>query len=146
MAATSRHADPDTGAQTRWPWSGAGFAFVGRRRETGLLLAAVRHPPAVVLVEGEAGIGKSRLVHEAAAALAAEGSRVLTGVCHPLREPFPYGPVIDALRKAGDWLPPSADLPPSTGVLAPLLPDLAARLPAPPPPPADAHAKRFQQV
>ena len=100
----------------------------------------------MVLVEGEAGIGKSRLVHEAAAAVAAAGRRVLTGLCHPLREPYPYGPVIDALRKAGDWLPPVADLPPSAGVLAPLLPDLAARLPAPPRPAADAHAKRFQLV
>ncbi|ACU73571.1 transcriptional regulator, LuxR family [Catenulispora acidiphila DSM 44928] len=143
MAVPSRHAEDHTETVA---WSGAGFAFVGRERELGLLLAGVRHPPAVVLVEGEAGIGKSRLVHEAAAAVAAAGRRVLTGLCHPLREPYPYGPVIDALRKAGDWLPPVADLPPSAGVLAPLLPDLAARLPAAPRPAADAHAKRFQLV
>jgi DNA-binding CsgD family transcriptional regulator len=125
---------------------GTGFAFVGRDRETGLLLAAVRHPPAVVLIEGEAGIGKSRLVHEATAVVTAAGGRVLTGLCHPLREPYPYGPVIDALRTAGDWLPPVPDFPPSVGALAPLLPDLASRLPAPPAPAADAHAKRHQLV
>jgi DNA-binding CsgD family transcriptional regulator len=143
VAVSSRHAEDH--AETV-AWTGAGFAFVGRERETGLLLAAVRHPPAVVLVEGEAGIGKSRLVHEAGPAIAAAGGRVLTGRCHPLREPYPYEPVIDALRKAGQWLPPVADLPPSAGVLAPLLPDLAALLPVPPRPAADAHAKRFQLV
>ena len=35
------------------------------------------------------------------APLAAAGGRVLTGLCHPLREPYPYGPVVDALRRAG---------------------------------------------
>jgi DNA-binding NarL/FixJ family response regulator len=126
--------------------SGGPFAFVGREREIGLLSAAVGHPPAIVLVEGEAGIGKSRLVHEAAVALAAQGGRVLTGLCHPLREPFPYGPVIDALRGAERWLPPVGKIPPSAGVLAPLLPDLADRLPVPPPRAADVPAERRQLV
>jgi DNA-binding CsgD family transcriptional regulator len=143
VAVSSRPAEDHTQTVV---WSGAGFAFVGRERETGLLLAAVGHPPAVVMVEGEAGIGKSRLVHEAAAAVVAGGGHVLSGLCHPLREPYPYGPVIDALRKAGDWLPPPAGIPPSAGALAPLLPDLAALLPASPPPAADAHAKRYQLV
>ncbi|MGW2399582.1 ATP-binding protein [Kitasatospora sp. NPDC001664] len=127
------------------PAPGRSFEFVGRQRELGLLLAAVRHPPAVVLVEGEAGIGKSRLVHEAALALTAEGHRVLTGHCHPLREPFPYGPVMDALRKGGRWLP-AEGVPPTAGALAPLLPDLADRLPSPPPRARDAQAERYQLV
>ncbi|MFJ1704914.1 ATP-binding protein [Kitasatospora sp. NPDC088346] len=59
--------------------------FVGRERELDLLLSAVRRPPAVVLVEGEAGIGKSRLIAEASAVLAREGRPVLAGFCHPLR-------------------------------------------------------------
>ncbi|MFD4320830.1 ATP-binding protein [Streptomyces sp. NPDC058548] len=132
---------PDRGL----PAHGGGFPFVGRRRELDRLLAAVRRPPAVVLVEGEAGIGKSRLVHEAARVLAGEGGRVLTGSCHPLREPFPYGPVVDALREAGDWLP-TAGVPPTAGALAPLLPDLADRLPPPPAPVADPHAERHRLV
>ncbi|WP_344589032.1 AAA family ATPase, partial [Kitasatospora paracochleata] len=122
-----------------------GFPFVGRRRELDLLLAAVRHPPAVVLVEGEAGIGKSRLVHEAGLVLSGQGGRVLTGSCQPLREPFPYGPVVDALRKAGDWLP-AVGVPPTAGALAPLLPDLAGRLPPPPAPVEDPHAGRHRLV
>ncbi|WP_084725595.1 helix-turn-helix transcriptional regulator [Streptacidiphilus melanogenes] len=124
---------------------GTGFAFVGRQRELGLLLAAVRNPPAVVLIEGEAGIGKSRLAHEAAAVLAAEGRPVLTGLCHPLREPFPYGPVVDALRRAGRWLPVDG-VAPTAGALAPLLPDLAEQLPPPPPRPEGAQARRHQLV
>ncbi|SEL98069.1 ATP-binding protein [Streptacidiphilus jiangxiensis] len=124
---------------------GGGFAFVGRERELGLLLAAVRTPPAVVLVEGEAGIGKSRLVHEAVTRLTAEGRPVLTGFCHPLREPFPYGPVVDALRRAGPWLPADG-VAPTAGALAPLLPDLADRLPPPPPRPEGAQTRRHQLV
>ncbi|WP_431045883.1 ATP-binding protein [Streptomyces sp. P1-3] len=124
--------------------TGGTFRFVGRQREFDLLLTALSHPPAVVLVEGEAGIGKSRLVREAVRAAA--DRRVLTGFCHPLREPFPFGPVVDALRKAGRWLPPSGRVPPTAGALAPLLPDLADRLPPPPPRPEDAHSQRHQLV
>ncbi|WP_120049562.1 ATP-binding protein [Streptomyces griseorubiginosus] len=113
------------------PGLGRGFTFVGRRQELDLLLAVTRQPPAVVLIEGEAGMGKSRLVREATAILKTEGWRVVTGFCHPLREPLPYGPVVDALGKVGPWLP-ATGLPPTAGALAPLLPDLADRLPAAP--------------
>ncbi|GAA2741020.1 LuxR family transcriptional regulator [Kitasatospora cinereorecta] len=119
--------------------------FVGREREFDLLLSAVRHPPAVVLVEGEAGIGKSRLIAEATAVLAGEGRPVLVGFCHPLREPLPYGPVVDALGRAGAWLP-AGGLPPATGALAPLLPDLADRLPPPPPPTDDPRTERLRVI
>ncbi|MFJ7907260.1 ATP-binding protein [Kitasatospora sp. NPDC096204] len=108
---------------------GAGFAFVGRRPELERLTQAMLHPPAVVLVEGEAGLGKSRLVAEAAADAAAAGRRVLTGFCHPLREPLAFGPVVDALRGVGPFLPPADRIAASAGALRPLLPDLADRLP-----------------
>ncbi|WP_228718086.1 ATP-binding protein [Kitasatospora acidiphila] len=117
------------------------FPLVGRQRELERLLAAVRNPPAVVLVEGEPGIGKSRLVREASATLRAERYQVLTGFCHPLREPLPYGPVADALCRAD--LANAPAFPPSAGALAPLLPDLADRLP-PPPSSADPTSRRFQ--
>ncbi|MFE2729154.1 ATP-binding protein [Kitasatospora sp. NPDC059327] len=111
-----------------------GRAFAGREGELRELLAAVSEArPAVVLVEGEAGIGKSRLVAEAASVLGERGLRVLVGGCHPLREPLAYGPVIDALRLVGPWLPPVERLGVSAGALASLLPDLAGALPDPPP-------------
>lgn len=124
---------------------GRGFAFVGRRPELDRLLAAVRRPPAVVMVEGDAGMGKSRLVREATATLRTRGWRVVTGFCHPLREPLPYGPVVDALGKVGPWLP-AAGLPPSAGALAPLLPDLADRLPPAPSTPDGPGAARHQLI
>ncbi|MCE6996728.1 hypothetical protein LZG04_18235 [Saccharothrix sp. S26] len=42
----------------------------------------------------------------------------------PLREPFPHGAVLDALRTAGDYLG-RVSLSPVTGVLRPLVPELA---------------------
>ncbi|MGV9266925.1 helix-turn-helix transcriptional regulator [Kitasatospora sp. NPDC003701] len=111
-----------------------GCSFAGRAVELRALLGAVSEArPAVVLVEGEAGIGKSRLVAEASSVLSAQGLRVLSGGCHPLREPLAYGPVIDALRLVGPWLPPPGQLGASAGSLSALLPDLAAALPEPPP-------------
>ncbi|MFB8239548.1 AAA family ATPase [Kitasatospora purpeofusca] len=125
---------------------------MGRVGELARLTEALARPPAVLLVEGEAGSGKSRLVAEAVRALggtsgdgttkdgtppapgAASPRRpVLLGRCHPLREPEPFGPVVDALRDAAALLPPPAELPPSTGALRLVLPDLAAQLPAAPP-------------
>ncbi|CAM5287364.1 hypothetical protein STANM337S_00251 [Streptomyces tanashiensis] len=99
--------------------AGAGaYPHVGRGPELGRLLDTIRRPPAVALVEGEAGAGKSRLVAEAASVLRAEGRPVLTGFCHPLREPSPYGPLTDALDKAepslGDTVLHRAAAPPAT--------------------------------
>ncbi|MFC9331074.1 ATP-binding protein [Kitasatospora sp. NPDC057015] len=104
-----------------------GFDFVGRQEELRVLLAALRQEPVVVLVEGEAGVGKSRLLWETAARLEGEGATTLIGWCHPLREPLPFGPVIDALRRA--HLDTEARPGPATAALAPYLPELAARLP-----------------
>ncbi|MGW2543944.1 AAA family ATPase, partial [Kitasatospora sp. NPDC001574] len=119
-----------------------GCAFTGREREMRELLGAVSEArPAVVLVEGEAGIGKSRLVAEASSVLSESGLRVLEGACHPLREPLAYGPVIDALRLVGPWLPPVEQVGASVGALSAFLPDLAGALPEPPPalPPGPLH-------
>ena len=59
--------------------------FVGRGPELAALLAAlesaVAGEPAVVLVGGEAGVGKTRLVEEAAERARERGVRVLTGSC-----------------------------------------------------------------
>ena len=126
--------------------SGRGFPMVGRDEESALMLEALTRPPAVVLVEGEAGMGKSRLVFETGQRLAERGIRVLTGYCHRLREPLAFGPVLDALRDIGDLLPEPSRLSAQAGALAPLLPDLAGRLPAPPRSPADPRAARFQLV
>ncbi|WP_240124274.1 AAA family ATPase [Streptomyces sp. MUM 136J] len=111
------------------PGASGGPAFVGRREELRLITDSLRTGPAVVFVEGGAGSGKSRLVVEALAGIAREGMPVLRGWCHPLREPPPFGPVIDALRKAAPHLSADAELSPVSAVLAPYLHELAERLP-----------------
>ena len=121
-----------------------GFALVGRDRELAALLTALRQHPQVVMVSGEAGVGKSRLIYEAAAALDGSGVRILTGFCHPLREPLPFGPVLEALRGAGDFLPDAGGLSAQAGALSALLPDIAPLLPVAPEIPADPRAARFQ--
>ncbi|MFJ1755104.1 AAA family ATPase [Kitasatospora sp. NPDC088134] len=104
-------------------------AFVGRRSEVARLAEALRAAPAVVLVEGGAGIGKSVLVERALAEAAVPPHRALTGRCHPVAEPTPYGPLFDALRHSGPLLPEAEQVPRSAGALRPWLPDLASRLP-----------------
>lgn len=118
-------------------------ALIGRDRELALLCEALSAAPALILVEGEAGIGKSRLVREAVGSPAAEGRRVLHGCCHRLRDPFLLGPVVEALRRAGDQ-PPSRSLTPLLGALRPLLPELAGMLPPELAPIGDARAERHR--
>ena len=77
--------------------------FVGRGTElstlVGGLQSAVTGEPVVVLVGGEAGVGKTRLVEEAATRARAEGARVLTGGCIEVGgEGLPLSPVVDVLR------------------------------------------------
>ncbi len=54
-------------------------------------------PGQVVLISGEAGVGKSRLLHEFASRLSKQ-TRVLIGSGHPETRSMPYHPIIQALR------------------------------------------------
>lgn len=77
--------------------------FVGRVEELQTLEAArVRAAdaePAVVLVGGEAGVGKTRLLAELAARCAAQETQVLSGACVPVAAAaLPYAPIVQALR------------------------------------------------
>jgi DNA-binding SARP family transcriptional activator/tetratricopeptide (TPR) repeat protein len=62
-------------------------------------LAAHRADGQVVVVEGEAGIGKTRLVDEVATSLRARGAVVLRGQAFEDESHLPYRPVIDLLRE-----------------------------------------------
>ncbi|SDU75189.1 ATP-binding protein [Jiangella alkaliphila] len=116
-------------------------AMVGRSRELSQLAAAGSAPPAVVSIEGEAGVGKTRLVTEWLAGPGTAGRWIMVGRCHPIRESFPLGPVLEALRGVGEEL---RGRPVSTvaGALRPLLPELAAWLPPAPEPLDDRVAQR----
>jgi len=106
--------------------------LVGRDAElavlTDALEAAVAGDPSVVIVGGEAGVGKTRLVEEAAAGARATGARVLTGGCVELGgEGLPFSPLVDALRTLVRTEPPDeldAFVGPARSELARLLPEL----------------------
>ncbi|OUC93419.1 ATP-binding protein [Streptosporangium minutum] len=119
-------------------------ALVGRVAELRALIDAMARPPAVVLVEGEAGIGKTRLVHAALSRLVSGDRSVLLGYCHQIREPFPYGPVVEALREIAGRLPPIDALDPVTGALRDYLPELARALPPSPQRLDDPRAERHR--
>jgi DNA-binding CsgD family transcriptional regulator/tetratricopeptide (TPR) repeat protein len=103
--------------------------LIGRTAEFAELREAARRPPALVVIEGEAGIGKTRLVRQWLAEPDLADTARLVGHCTALREPFPFGSVIDALAGAAAWLPGPERLSPVTGALRPLLPELAEHLP-----------------
>jgi DNA-binding CsgD family transcriptional regulator/tetratricopeptide (TPR) repeat protein len=76
---------------------------VGRTEELRVLEAAAaraaNRDPTVVLVGGEAGVGKTRLIAELASRCGADGMRVLSGGCVPVVEGgLPYAPMVEALR------------------------------------------------
>jgi DNA-binding CsgD family transcriptional regulator/tetratricopeptide (TPR) repeat protein len=77
--------------------------LVGRHDELSrlrsLLTQAIAGQPAVALVAGEAGVGKTRLVQEIARVAADSGVRVLSGGCVELGgEGLALAPLVDALR------------------------------------------------
>jgi hypothetical protein len=80
--------------------------LVGRDTEIGTLrhvlrMAADRHHAHVVVLFGDAGVGKSRLAKEIAEIARCElGARTLTGQCVPYGDTNVFGPLGEALRHA----------------------------------------------
>ena len=78
--------------------------FLGREAEMAALDAAWlrTHIPqeGLVLIHGEAGVGKTRLVEEFANHLRWKGVQVLKGRCYEFERILPYQPVAEALRSA----------------------------------------------
>src|SRR5689334_6018395 len=107
--------------------------FIGRASELEQLERAVSRAasgtPSIILVGGEAGIGKSRLVAEAIAAETAHDAIVLRGACVDLGgdDGLPFAPIAEALRELVRRLDPAslaALMDPATLDLARLLPAL----------------------
>jgi hypothetical protein len=77
--------------------------FVGRERQLADLHARLTQAMAgqgqVVGIEGEAGIGKSRLLYEFRRSLSGEHVTYVEGHCHSYGSPSPYLPVLDLLRQ-----------------------------------------------
>ena len=77
--------------------------LVGRAEALSVLLAAhtgAQPDGALAVIEGEAGIGKTRLANELADRVRSGGSVVLAARCHDDEAGLPYGPVVELLREA----------------------------------------------
>ena len=106
-------------------------AFIGRRAELGQLQEAVERAaafePRPILLAGEAGVGKTRLLEELGAWAEERGCRVLVGGCVSLSaDVAPFAPIIEALRPLKHDLPTPAwnEVVGNGQDLAPLLSDV----------------------
>ncbi len=71
--------------------------FVGRARELSRLREVVGGDGRLLLIVGDAGVGKTRLVIEGMRRLAVDGVVAVWGACLPMRETLPLLPLADAL-------------------------------------------------
>nr|WP_260173305.1 helix-turn-helix transcriptional regulator [Nocardioides albus] len=106
---------------------GAPPAFVGRDGDLASIVDALRDGPALVVIEGEPGIGKTSLVRRATEELT-DIRTVLTCTAPPLSEPFPLGPIVDGIRRLTPGRVP-VGLSPIAGALRPLFPEWTDQLP-----------------
>jgi DNA-binding SARP family transcriptional activator len=133
----SQHTAPLLGRKHELP-------LVGRQAELQALVrrvdAAMAGQGGMVLVAGEAGVGKTRLLHEAARAAEWRGARVLWGHAREHDKDVPFEPLVEVLRCALSglkaplpveplWLAVVSRLLPEAGQLLPYCPDSATLAP-----------------
>ena len=124
--------------------------MVGRAEELGELRSALATAadgqPTMLLLGGEAGVGKTRLVSEFMTEAAASGVRVLVGQCVELGgDGLAFAPVADALREMAAQLGAEAVLElagPGRDALRAVLPELGAGTPDA----ADGRGRLFEVV
>ncbi len=109
--------------------------FIGRRRELSLVWnrfeAAKGGRARVVLLVGELGIGKTRLLEEVAECAVQDGATVLRGGASESEGMPPYLPFLEALGQYIRVTPPDQlreQVAVAPRILASLLPELAVRL------------------
>jgi DNA-binding SARP family transcriptional activator len=130
-------APPEAEAEVRPPAARAAgvppeLPLVGRAEELAVLVDAhARAQPdgGLAVIEGEAGIGKTRLANELIASARSRGAVVLAARCHDDEAGLPYGPIVELLREAvrradaGGW--PGAVPPQRLADASLLLPELS---------------------
>jgi DNA-binding SARP family transcriptional activator len=113
-----------------------GAIFVGRTQEmmlvTDRLRVALQGNGGLLVLDGEAGVGKSRLAYHSLQWAAHEEATILSATCQPLEQQLPFAPLTDALGRYLQTLPdellrqlPTASL----SHLAQLLPTVQDRFP-----------------
>ncbi|KQY56443.1 MULTISPECIES: ATP-binding protein [unclassified Nocardioides] len=124
----------------------ASSTCVGRDGELASASAALSTGRALIVIEGEPGIGKSRMVSEILGAANLRPSAVLMLAGLPMPDTFPLGLLADGLRRHArrrdDLETALAELSPLGGCLHALLPDWSSLLPPPLPPEDDPRATR----
>jgi len=134
------------------PAPATGPVFVGRERElrdlAQLLGQAADGRGSLVLLGGQAGIGKTRTAEELAALARRQGLRVLWGRCHEGDGAPPYWLWAEVLRSSVPGRHPealAAALGGRAAEISQFVPELRERLPGPPPAaPLDPEAARFR--
>jgi DNA-binding SARP family transcriptional activator len=117
--------------------------LVGRQEEWESLLSAYEAAGTgghVVVLEGEAGIGKTRLAEEFLAHVASRGAATVAARCYPGERDLAYGPFVEGLSASfgrEDLVARLEEIPAhflaETSRLLPELADLRPGLPSPPP-------------
>lgn len=111
--------------------------FVGRERESVKLLqnlaAGLDGRGRLLVIEGEMGVGKTRLAYHALQLASEQGATVISATCQSLERQLPYAPLADGIGRYLQELPLSSlrHLPmASLSQLAQIIPSLQDRLPS----------------
>ena len=113
-----------------------GVIFVGRSGEMAQiaerLQTAFTSTGGILILDGEAGVGKTRLAYHSLQWAAQAGATVLSATCQPLEQQLPFAPLADAFGRYFHALPTTVlrQLPTaSLAQLAQLIPSVQDRLP-----------------
>ena len=161
LAKRIRHTAPVRPARSQPPHASPGQSpanlldgpFLGRTAEFGTLIECYQHAhagqPQLVLLQGESGIGKTRLATEFVRWAQAQGADVLAGRALQTGRQLPFQPLIDILRRQLEQEHAPGDLPSDVWLaeLSRLLPELRDRYPDLPVPSTDealGHTRLFE--
>ncbi len=135
------------------PLAATAAPLVGRTQEwnqlRGLWQSAREGHPQLVLIEGEAGIGKTRLAEEMLDTVRRQGMVVATTRAYAAEGAAAYAPLVDLLRSRPIYAALGKLDPVWLSELSRVLPELAAahpHLPAPTPITEESQRRRFQEA